>query len=278
MSAAKIALGKQLFSDARLSGNGKRSCKTCHNPKLGFTDGRPKPIGIDGRPLSRNAPSLWNLAWAKSLYWDGRKPTLEAQARVPIEHPNEMAGSLQIIVARLARSSETLEAFAKVFHQTNPITPKNILAALAAYERSLVSPPTRFDRWIAGDSKALTIKEYRGFQLFTGRAGCLSCHGGWRFTDNKFHDIGLDTTDPGRSAIDHIAPNSRRFKTPGLRGLKQSAPYMHDGSKASLRDVIQHYTGDFVARPSLAANIVKDLKLSTNERAELIAFLSALSH
>jgi cytochrome c peroxidase len=276
-TAAKIALGKRLFGDERLSGGNGRSCVTCHDPAQGYSDGRRKPLGIDGQPLLRNAPALWNLAWARHLYWDGRQPTLEAQARIPIEHPNEMAGNLTRSAAVLNGDVALRGLFADAFPRDRKATPSNILAALAAFERSLVSPETPFDRWIAGDRTALSMAAYRGFVLFTGRAGCLACHGGWRFTDDRFHDIGLATSDKGRSAIDGSKEQAPRFKTPGLREAVFSAPYMHDGSKATLAEVLDHYAGGVAGRASVAANIVRNHELSAPERAEMIAFLKSLS-
>lgn len=277
-SAAQAALGKRLYFDTRLSGDGRRSCATCHDPKRGFSDGRAKPLGRDGKPLRRNAPGLWNLAWSKAFYWDGREPTLEAQARVPIEHPNEMAGDLEAIALTLAEDAEMRKLFAAAFPSEDNISATLIVAAIAAYERSLISPITRFDRWIGGDAAALTAQEYRGFSLFVGRAGCLSCHAGWRFTDDRFHDIGLDTDDLGRGALREAdaGPPTPRFKTPGLRRISRSAPYMHDGSLKTLEDVVRHYAGGFEQRPSVAANIVRNLQLSASERAALVAFLKTL--
>ncbi|MGI9424341.1 MAG: cytochrome-c peroxidase [Hyphomicrobiaceae bacterium] len=278
MTPAKAALGQLLFSDPRLSGDNKRSCATCHNPALGFSDGRPRALGRNGASLRRHSPSLWNLAWARALYWDGREPTLEAQARVPISHPNEMAGDLTTAAKRLNRDARLSNLFREAFPEIGRATPDTILGAIASYERSLVSLPTRFDQWIDGDQSALTGQEYRGFLLFTGRAGCLSCHGGWRFTDDRFHDIGLPTTDLGRGALPgSMSPSAPAFKTPGLRELTSSAPYMHDGSKGTLDDVIAHYAGELIERPSLAANVVRKLKLDGQQRADLVAFLRTLS-
>ncbi len=277
LTASKVELGEQLFFDRRLSGNGERSCATCHNPKLGFSDGRVLPIGLNGQPLKRHAPSLWNLAWARRLYWDGRAPTLEAQARVPIEHPNEMGGNLALSVKLFNDDPAMRSAFLRAYPSVGKASAETILAAIASYERSLVSPPSAFDRWIAGDRSALSVAAYRGFLLFTGRAGCLSCHGSWRFSDDRFHDIGLETTDLGRSAVDGSGSLAPRFKTPGLRGLTSSAPYMHDGSKATLDEVLAHYAGGFVRRRSLAPSIVRDLELNAQDRARIIAFLKSLS-
>jgi cytochrome c peroxidase len=143
--------------------------------------------------------------------------------------------------------------------------------------RSLVSPPTRFEAWIGGEAEALRPAEVRGFGLFVGKAGCVLCHVGWRFTDDRFHDIGLPGRDGGRGAVPGGTPGLREFKTPGLRELAHTAPYMHDGSLATLEAVVRHYTGGFVARPSLATHINRKLRLSAQEKADLIAFLRTLS-
>lgn len=150
------------------------------------------------------------------------------------------------------------------------------MKALAAYEASLVSPPTRFDRWVEGDDAALDATEKDGFAIFVGKGGCVSCHGGWRFTDDQFHDIGLLTDDPGRAGIATGNGGIAAFKTPGLRLVSKTGPYMHDGSKATLADVVQHYAGGLTVRPSLAPNVVRDLRLDARERAVLIAFLRTL--
>ena len=181
LSRARVELGKRLFFDKRLSGDGDRSCATCHDPRMGFTDGRVRALGRDGRPLLRNTPTLWNIGWASSFYWDGRMPTLEDQARVPIEHPNEMGGRLESTASLLSRDKAAMQLLRGAFPRAGQFTPELVLEAIASYERSLVSPVTRFDRWIARETPALSDQEFRGFQLFTGRAGCLSCHGGWRF-------------------------------------------------------------------------------------------------
>ena len=149
--------------------------------------------------------------------------------------------------------------------------------ALAAYERSLVSPMTRFDSWVAGNDDALDKQELRGFEIFVGKGGCVSCHGGWRFTDNGFHDIGMPGVDLGRGAIAGPMQGLPQFKTPSLREATHTAPYMHDGSLATLLDVVAHYAGGHVKRPSLAPTMVTDLALDPEERTALVAFLKSLS-
>ena len=275
-SPEAIALGHDLFRDTRLSGNGKGSCASCHDPARAFSNGAKKGPGLDGQPLRRNVPSLYNVAWGKAFYWDGRAPSLEAQARFPILAANEMAGDFAAITARLGADAGMTKRFANAFPANPQISEATILSVLAAYERTLVSPATRFDAWVAGDDAALTRQEYEGFAIFVGKGGCVACHGGWRFTDDAFHDIGLASDDPGRGAIPGGFPGLAEFKTPSLRGVKTTAPYMHDGSLATLPAVADHYSGDFVRRPSLAANIRRDFTLTETEKRALVAFLRSL--
>jgi cytochrome c peroxidase len=273
----RVALGARLFSDPRLSASGRRSCASCHRRELGFSDGRRRARGVSGAPLRRNSPSLWNLAWGKHFFWDGRAPSLEAQVRGPIENAEEMAGSWPAILASLEADADLARAFRSAFPVEPSISEDAVVKALASYVRSLVSPPTRFDAWIAGDAEALSVQERRGFDLFTGKAGCMLCHGGWRFTDDRFHDIGLASKDPGRGAVPGGTPGLRAFKTPSLREAVHTAPYMHDGSLPTLAAVVAHYSGRFVDRPGLAPTMRKDLRLTVRERADLVAFLRTLS-
>jgi len=275
--AEKVALGHDLFRDARLSGDGERSCASCHDPAKGYTNGKPRGEGLGGVALARNVPAIFNLAWTKQFFWDGRAPSLEAQARFPLLAPNELASDFALIVSRLERDPSMKVRFASAFPARPQVSETTILEALAAYERTLVSPPTRFDRWVAGDDEALTETESEGFDLFVGKAGCVACHGGWRFTDDGFHDIGLPGTDPGRGAVEGGVPGLAQFKTPGLREVAHTAPYMHDGSLPTLRSVVDHYAGGLMQRPSLDANVVRDLTLTESEKMALISFLRTLS-
>ena len=277
LTPEKIALGASLFADPRLSGTGRHSCASCHRPALAFTDGRRQARALTGEALRRNTPALWNLAWSKQFFWDGRAPSLEAQVRMPIEAADEMGGDWPAILQRLAADASVVSQFQTAFPAQPAISEDTVVKALASYVRSLVSPPTRFDAWIEGDTGALTAAEERGFRLFTGKAGCMLCHVGWRFTDDRFHDIGLPGNDPGRSAIPDGTPGRMAFKTPSLRDVDRTAPYMHDGSLPTLTAVLKHYTGGFVSRPTLAPHINRRLRLSAREKADLIAFLRTLS-
>jgi cytochrome c peroxidase len=276
LTTAKVALGARLFSDPRLSGSEDRSCASCHRPERSFTDGRRRARGLTGAPLARNTPSLWNLAWSEAYFWDGRAPSLEAQVRMPIAAADEMAGDWPSILGRLNADLDLLAAFQAAFPEPAPISEDSVAKALASYVRSLVSPRTRFDAWIEGDRQALEANEVRGFRIFTGKAGCVLCHVGWRFTDDRFHDIGLPGKDAGRGAVAGGTPGLPAFKTPTLRELALTAPYMHDGSRPTLAAVVAHYADTFLKRPSLAPSI-RRLDLTGAERADLIAFLGTLS-
>ena len=276
-NAEQIGLGARLFSDVRLSANGEISCSTCHDSELAFTDGVMRGQGIAKVPLARHTPALWNLAWSETLFWDGRAPSLEAQARGPIEHPLEMGQTIAAVAGVLAADPKTSAEFARAFPGDPLVTPDTIVRALAAYERTLVSPPTRFDRFVAGDDAALSPSERIGYDLFTGRAQCVSCHSGWAFTDRAFHDIGLPTDDLGRGPVIGLPAVNHAFKTPSLRELNWTAPYMHDGSLATLEDVARHYESGGIDRPSRSPDLPHNLILSDDERAGLVAFLGTLS-
>jgi cytochrome c peroxidase len=273
----KVALGRRLFRDKRLSSTGTVACASCHDPKLSFSDGEPTGQGVTGRRLARHTPTLWNAAFSPALFWDGRASSLEDQVHFPVEHPDEMGSTLEAGARRLAEDDDYRSAFAGAFPTEPEISPDNIARALAAYERTLVSPPTRFDQWVAGEADALTASELRGFELFTGRGRCIACHTGFAFTDHNFYDIGLATDDKGRGKEIGLSAADYAFKTPTLRELAWTAPYMHDGSLATLEDVVRHYEGGGVPRPTRSRDMPPSLALSDTERADLVAFLEALS-
>jgi cytochrome c peroxidase len=276
-SERKRALGEALFHDKRLSIDGTFACATCHQRGLGFADGKAQGRGVPGRPLKRHTPTLWNLAWASPVFWDGRARRLEEQVAGPIESPDEMAQPVDAVVARLAADPATVRAFEEAFPDAPRVDGTNLAKAIATYERTFVSPDTRFDRWIAGDERALAANEIAGFRLFTGKAQCVQCHSGFAFTDYAFHDIGLPGDDRGRGAVLRLEAADHAFKTPSLREIGRSAPYMHDGSLATLDEVLRHYAGGVVERPTVSHDVARGLKLSDRERADLIAFLGTLT-
>jgi cytochrome c peroxidase len=273
----KVTLGRALFEDTRLSGDGALSCASCHQPLLSFTDGIDRRPGHDGEPLSRHTPSLWNLAWGLTFFWDGRAPSLEAQASGPIENVREMGGDLAKAADQLAADPDMAKSFAAAFPDDPRVSAANIRAALASFERTLVSPETRFDRWVVGDNDAIDADERAGFRLFVGKAGCANCHKGWRFTDEAFHDIGLRSSDRGRGETLSLAAADHAFKTPSLRERAWTGPYMHDGSLQTLDAVVDHYADAVVRRPTVSADLPARLELSADERAQLFAFLNTLS-
>ncbi len=277
LTAQKVSLGRSLFHDPRLSSNGKVACASCHDPKLAFRDDVVKSVGVTGQPLARHTPALWNLAWSPLLFWDGRARSLEEQARSPIEHRDEMGNSLSIVARRLAKVPSYQKAFQDAFPKSPRVSSTTILKAIASFERTLVSPLTRFDAWVSGDDMALTTLERRGFRLFAGKARCAGCHFSFAFSDRAFHDIGLPTDDLGRGAVLGLPGLNHAFKTPGLRELVWTAPYMHDGSLATLDAVIRHYVAGVNQRPTLAHELRRPLRLSQSDRAALIAFLKTLS-
>ena len=273
----KRALGAALFFDTRLSVDNSRSCASCHDRALGFADGKAQGQGVPGRPLKRHTPTLWNLAWATPVFWDGRARSLEEQVAGPIESPDEMAQPMASVIKRLAADPVMRRAFAEAFPQAPKVDAGNLAKAIATFERTFVSPNTRFDRWIAGEQEALSDSEVAGFRLFAGKAGCARCHSGFAFSDHAFHDIGLPGDDRGRGAVLQLPVAEHAFKTPGLREIGRSAPYMHDGSLATLDDVLRHYQSGVIERPTLSKDLTRPLTLSATERTELIAFLGTLT-
>jgi cytochrome c peroxidase len=272
----KVELGKHLFFDTRLSSTRSVSCASCHNPGFDWADGRARGLGVTGVPLPRRTPTVLNAAWLTALMWDGRAATLEDQAVLPITAEHEMGLALDEVIGRLKEIPGYVPLFEAAF-PGQEINTENLLAALATYERTLVSQDSPFDRWIAGDETAISEAAKRGFAVFNGAARCSKCHSGWRLTDDSFHDIGLETEDLGRGqfAPPSVVIMQHAFKTPALRDLRLSGPYMHDGSMKTLDEVIAHYEKGGKARPSLSPEM-KPIKLSRQERDDLVAYLHTL--
>lgn len=276
-SAAKVRLGWTLFQDRRLSGDGSLACVDCHQPERDWQDGRPRALGAGGHALRRRTPSLHDVAWGETFFWDGRASSLEAQAVVPIEAPDEMNQTMAALVEQLRGIQFYEGLFAEAFPDTPTVTKDSMGKALAAFERTIASGETPFDRWVDGDETAIGPAAARGFALFNGKANCAACHMGWRLTDDGFHDTGLpDTGDPGRGPVIAVPMLANAFKTPALRNVARRPPYMHDGSLATLRAVVDHYADGIVARPTLSDDL-KRITLSDAERADLVAFLETLS-
>lgn len=274
-SAQKATLGKMLFFDTRLSRDKNLSCASCHSPSFGWEVPFDRAIGAGGKPLGRHAPTTLNQAWSKHQFWDGRAPTLEAQAQGPIQAPAEMDLPIATAVSRLKEVEGYRQAFAKAFPQEG-LTESTVLKAIATFERTIVTGDTPFDRWLRGQDKALSAEAQRGFAVFTGKGRCVSCHQGWNFTDDRFHDIGLASTDVCRQGVTGAASDRHAFKTPSLREIAARAPYMHDGSVPTLEAVVAHYVGGGLGRPSRSP-LMQPLTLSPQDMQDLVAFMRSLS-
>ena len=274
-SKHEVELGKTLFFDNRLSLNQQQSCATCHNPDLGFSDGMASGHGTMGGNLGRNTPHIYNLAWGSIFFWDGRASTLEEQALGPIQAAGEMNMPLDSLLPRLKRVGYYRNTFTKVYGKEG-ITNENIGRAIASFERTIVSANSPFDRFVKGDKDAMIPAAIRGMDLFKGKANCIACHGGPNFTDESFHNVGLGDTDPGRAKIVPGATMQGAFKTSGLRNIILSAPYMHNGSEASLEAVVRFYNKGGNSKQG-TDKLIKPLNLSNQEIQELVAFLGALT-
>lgn len=270
-------LGQKLFFDPSLSGSATFSCASCHRPDASWTDHQAKAIGEAGRPLAFRAPTLLNAGQIERYGWIGRFPDVEAVAFFAMTSPTNMNGSVPKVVGRLNAEPSYGAAFRAAFAD-GAITKHTIGVALSTYVRSITSAEAPFDRWIAGDPSAISASAARGFDLFNGRARCAECHSGWAFTDGSFHDIGLaPESEPGRGKLFPSSVKLRHaFKTPTLRNVAVRAPYMHDGSLASLDAVIDHYEKGGIARPS-RAEAVHALRLTQDEKRDLAEFLKTLT-
>lgn len=276
-SRAKSALGEMLFFDPLLSGSRTRSCASCHNPSLSWSDGLPRAIGEDPKGLPVRSPTLIDVAFTESLGWDGKFKDLESVAFGPITNPANMNLAEPELIARLSAIPAYVEAFAHAFGD-GTVTRRRIELALATFERTITTGPSPFDRWIMGDKTAISPAAKRGFQIFNGKAHCSTCHSGPSFTDGSFQDIGTAVNDDiGRGRLFPTSEKLRyAFKTPTLRDVARRAPYMHDGSVATLEEVIDLYDGGGIDRPSRSPSI-KPLGLTASEKTDLVAFLQTLT-
>lgn len=269
-------LGKMLFFDPRLSGDNNMNCSSCHNPSFGYEVPVKTPVGAANEPLKRHAPTILNMAWVEPFFWDGRADTLEAQAAEPITNVAEMNAKFTDVVKTLSNISEYNQWFDHLFPNKG-VSQETILTALATYERTVVSGWTPFDRWVEGDETAISEAAKRGFELFNGKAKCADCHSGWNFTDNQFHDIGIETNDIGRAEFEPNNPKAKHaFKTPGLRNTAYRAPFMHNGSINTLEAVMTHYVTGVIQRGSLSPKI-SNQQISSKEQADIIEFMRVLT-
>lgn len=279
-TAAKIELGKKLYFDPRLSGNNWISCATCHNPGLGFADGLPRFLGGPAaKEGGRHSPTIINCAYNEFQFWDGRAATLEEQALGPIQNPNEMFETLDNVVKKLNGIPGYVKAFKDVFG--TGVTADGIARAIAAFERTIVFANSPFDRYMLGDEQAMSEPAKRGMTLFNNKAECIKCHNGPNFTDNKFHNIGVPADGPlkedlGRYNVTKVDADKGAFKTPTLRNITGTGPYMHNGFFPTLFEVVQFYNGGG-GRSENKSPDIHGLNLSGQEVSDLIEFMNALT-
>ena len=278
----QAALGRLLFYDPILSADDDLSCASCHHPDLGFSDGLPVARGAHGEALRRNAPSLWNAAYATSLFWDGRVQSLEDQMLVPLTAANEMAADVDSMLEQLQAIPDYQRMFGAAF--ADGITSANVAAAIAAFERTLVSRDSSFDRFAAGDFNALTPAQRRGFDVFrSAQTRCFECHAWPTFSHNTFHVLGVPDTDPahpdlGRAETVNAPDSAGAFRVPGLRNVALSAPYMHNGAFATLEEVVEFYErGGGGADGLVVDEKVAGFTLTEQQKSDLIQFLYALT-
>ncbi|MCB9132856.1 MAG: right-handed parallel beta-helix repeat-containing protein [Anaerolineales bacterium] len=276
----KAALGKLLFFDPLLSENNNMACATCHHPDLGFGDGQPVASGPSG-PLTRNTPTLWNVDYVQKLFWDGRMDSLESQVNFPLTHPNEMGVSdIAALEAELRANPEYVALFDAAFGGgEQAVTADNMARALAAFQRTLLSQNSQFDRYAAGNFDALTPQQRRGLALFrSGATRCFECHSAPTFASDTFRVVGVPSDDPGRAGV---TPDGQQgaFKVPTLRNIALTAPYMHNGSLATLEDVVNFYAdgGGHAFGVDNVDVFVNGFDLNDQERSDLVAFLYALT-
>ncbi|MSU63467.1 MAG: cytochrome-c peroxidase [Pedosphaera sp.] len=274
----KIELGRRLFFDKQLSRDGTIACATCHLPERALTDAKPVAVGIEGRPGRRNAPSLFNRAYGKAFFWDGRVKSLEEQPLTAITNRNEMDLTLPEFEFRLDRNRDYSMAFGSVFGERPHA--RNAAKALATFVRTLLSGNSPFDRFEHGDQNALSDAAKRGLQIFRGKGNCIPCHSGPLLSDEEFHNTGVswgkEPLDLGRFEVTKREQDRGKFKTATLRNIALTAPYMHDGSLATLDDVIEFYSKGALPNPSLDRE-VRPLNLHPEEKVDLITFLKCLS-
>ena len=274
----KIELGRRLFFERGLSADGTLACADCHRPELGSSDGRRVARGVGGREGTRNTPAIVNRTYGRSFFWDGRIRTLEEQVVQPIQNRAEMAADLAEVVARLRRDRRYRAGFERAF--AAPPDARNLAYALASFVRVLLSGNSAYDRYEAGDRAALDGAAVEGLRLFRGRARCASCHSGSNLSDEEFHNTGVawrsGAADLGRSGVTGRSEDRGKFKTPTLRDAALTAPYMHDGSLATLEQVVDHYDAGGGADPGRDPAL-RPLQLTSGEKGSLVAFLKALT-
>jgi len=278
-SREKAELGRLLFFDSRLSSDFSLTCASCHSPRMGFSDGAAVSTGIRGQKGTRRAPTVLNSAYNLALFWDGRALTLEDQVKGPVANPIEMGASHEVVANRLQSIASYRALFERAFG-SGDIDIDRVGKAIATFERTILSGNSPYDRYQAGEKKAMTASQIRGMDIFFKKAKCDKCHEGKNFTDSKFHNLGVGTDvknpDTGRYAITHDLKDWAAFKTPTLRDVASVPPYMHDGSLGNLRQVVEFYDKGGNPNNNLDPD-VKRLKLSDRDKEDLVEFMRALS-
>ena len=276
---AKADLGRLLYFDRRLSEDQSLSCASCHAPNKGFTDNSPVSSGIKSQKGGRSAPTVINRVYSMAQFWDGRAASLEEQAKGPIANPIEMGMTHDGVVERIRLVAAYRPLFAKAFGSED-IDIDRMAKAIACFERTVLSGNAPYDRYQRGDKKAMTAQQIRGMDLFVNRAKCDTCHEGANFTLNSYHNlgVGMDKPEPdlGRFAVTKDPRDWGAFKTPTLREIEHTAPYMHDGSLKTLDEVVEFYNKGGIANKNLDANM-RLLHLNDQDKKDLVAFLKALS-
>lgn len=278
-------LGKKLFFDPKLSGNNTVSCSSCHKPELAFSDGKSlSNLGTSGNQLLRHTPALMNTAWMKGLFWDGGANDIESLALAPIEHPDEMNQDIKELVKELQADSAYKQLFDNIYPDEG-ITEFTIIRALGQFQNALVSANSTYDQYIRGEKNTmLSANELKGLELVEKH--CSSCHASDLFTDNDYHNNGLDgefddhsnlEIKLGRYRITSNPGDIGRFKTPTLRNVAVTAPYMHDGRLGSLKDVLDHYSGKIKQSETLDTLLRTPIALSESEKSAIIDFLQTLT-
>jgi cytochrome c peroxidase len=279
LTSEKVALGQKLYFDPRLSKDDTVSCATCHDPLHAFAEPRPVSLGVGGAKGVRNAPTVLNAAFLQEQFWDGRAPTLEEQSKGPLVSPTEMAmPDLPAVEKKLRAIPEYAPLFRSAFGD-DEVTIERVAQAIASFERTLVTVEAPIDRFIAGDTKAISAAAQRGWELFNGKARCNTCHGHVGafplFTDEQYHNLGVGS-DPGRFTVTKQPKDTGAFKTPQLRNVAKTAPYMHDGSEATLAAVIELYDRGGNPNPNLDGGM-RPLGLTAAEKADLVALLETFT-
>jgi cytochrome c peroxidase len=276
ITAQKADLGRQLFFERRLSADGRTSCATCHRPERSFTDGRVVSRGVFGRAGRRNVPSILNRAYGDFAFWDGRAASLEEQVRQAASGETDLGRPIEESVSTIAADTAYRRAFASAYGDDG-VTAERIVLAVSTFVRAQLSGNSAYDRFVGGVPDAMTGEARRGLNLFTGAARCARCHAGPLLSDEEFHNTGVNWgKDPGRYAVTARPEDRGRFKTPSLRNVTLTAPYMHDGSLADLSAVVEFYVRGGSKNPQLDRDL-RPLLLSASDQQALIAFLKALS-